>query len=412
MRFSLPDQPVLDTGDLAYRDPLARARPYAYALTTVVAVAMAIAWDSAMWWVGAAMAGLTVVVTWFRRSRRTHAGLVLDALVCGALVATVGLPLTSMAFPWATYIVGGYLLYTRREAKWVVSSVATAMLATVLAGSRLRLVALTDIQLEITVVIAVVIGIGLLMSLVPVIADILEERLSLQDSLVAEGERRVTVQQQFTSMVSHELRSPLTSIKGFSQLLAENADDFPPGDRVEIYRLIDREADNLSMLVDDILMVMRFDAGNLKVAADTVAVRQAADEIMLALGHIAEGHDVVIEVDPKHMAIGDGARIKQVVRNLVTNAIKYGGTDIRISSVLEGECLRLSVEDNGAGVPPEMHAALFAEFSQGANADSSTGFGLGLDISKRLAVLMNGDLEYRDAVPTGACFTLELPAAL
>lgn len=410
MRFLPSDVPVLDTKDLAFRDPLARVRPYSYAVTALVLVVMSLTWDSGLWWLTGVMAAMTPYVWRRRASRKSHIGLGMDAFVCAGIAITMGLPFSSMAFPWASYIVAGYILYTRSEARVVVSAVVGAAITTV-ALSGIRPVELSVRQVELSVIIAVIIGIGLLMSLVPVIALLMEDRMAMQSHLLEAGERRVEMQQQFTSMVSHELRSPLTSIKGFSQLLAENSEDFSLEDRVEIYRLIDREAENLSMLVDDILLVMRFDAGNLQVAAESIAVRSAADEIMLALDFISDGHDVVVDVDPSHRAIGDDARVKQVIRNLVTNAFKYGGTDIRITSSIEDSVLRLSVKDNGSGIPAELKQSLFDPFSQGSNATASTGFGLGLGISRRLASAMNGELEYQDLEPTGACFTLALPAA-
>ena len=132
---------------------------------------------------------------------------------------------------------------------------------------------------------------------------------------------------------------------------------------------------------------------------------------MAALVHIARGNEVVIDIDPAHTAIGDEARIRQVIRNLVTNAIKYGGTRIEITSGLRGDTLRLSVVDDGEGIPSALRNQLFDDYSQGADAGTSTGYGLGLGISRRLAHPMDGDLVYEDAKPSGAQFTLALPAA-
>jgi signal transduction histidine kinase len=229
--------------------------------------------------------------------------------------------------------------------------------------------------------------------------------------MVEEGARRLLVQRQFTSMVSHELRGPLTSIKGFAQLLSDNETSLNPDERTEIHGLIEREAENLNTLVDDILIILRFESGNLHIAAENVNVRSAADEIMTALAHMASGKDVVIDIDPAHTAVGDEARIRQVIRNLVTNAIKYGGTHIEITSELRGDTLHVSVVDDGDGIPSALRTQLFNDYAQGANADASTGYGLGLGISRRLAHLMEGDLVYEDAEPSGAHFTLALPAA-
>ena len=178
-----------------------------------------------------------------------------------------------------------------------------------------------------------------------------------------------------------------------------------------VHGLIEQEAENLNTLVDDILIILRFESGNLHVAAENVNVRKAADEIMAALAHMARGNEVVVDVDPAHTAVGDEARIRQVIRNLVTNAIKYGGTRIEVTSELRGDTLHLSVLDDGDGIPSDLRTQLFDDYAQGANADMSTGYGLGLGISRRLAHLMHGELVYEDAQPSGAQFTLALPAA-
>jgi signal transduction histidine kinase len=255
------------------------------------------------------------------------------------------------------------------------------------------------------------VGIIVFLSVMPLAAALIRHRFVLQTSMVEEGARRLSVQRQFTSMVSHELRGPLTAIRGFAQLLMDNETSLEEAERAEIHGLIEREAENLNPLVDDILIVLRFESGNLHVAAENVNVRRAADEIMGALAHMARGNDVVIDVDPAHTAVGDEARIRQVIRNLVTNALKYGGTRIEITSELRGDTLHLSVLDDGDGIPTELRSQLFDDYSQGANADASTGYGLGLGFSRRLALLMDGDLVYEDAQPSEAHFTLALPAA-
>lgn len=395
--------PVINTETREYRDPLGRARPFTYLFSAAAIAVMTVIWDMpALWPVAAGIATLTPFVFFLRKSRRLHYGLVIDCFVSVGAMLAGGVPITAVSFILAANVAAAFLIYRSSEARWVIGAVITSLALGFILEDRVAIVQLTHTQLLVARTLTSAIGLVLLMSLVPELGRIINERREFQDRLLA-------TQRQFTSMVSHELRSPLTSIKGFTMLLSE-ATDFSDEERHEIYQLIEREADSLGMLVDDILVIMRFESGNLKVAAENVGVREAADEIMVALAHMAAGRTVTIEIDPDHRAIGDAARIRQVIRNLVTNAIKYGGTSIRISSELVGTELRLSISDDGAGIPETLRADLFGEFSQGSNAEQSTGFGLGLGISRRLARLMDGDLDYEDVDPTGARFTLALPA--
>ena len=397
------EMPVIDTGTREYRDPLGRARPFTYLFSALAIAVMAVVWDlPTLWPVAGGVALLTPFAFFLRKSRRLHHGLVIDCFISVGAMLVAGVPITSVSFILAANVAAAYLIYRPTEARWVIGAVIAALGLGFVFEDHVAIVQLTHSQLLVARTLASVVGLVLLMSLVPELGRIINERREFQDRLLA-------TQRQFTSMVSHELRSPLTSIKGFTMLLSE-ATDFTDEERHEIYQLIEREADSLGMLVDDILVIMRFESGNLKVAVEQVGVREAADEIMVALGHMAAGRTVTVEIDPDHRAIGDAARIRQVIRNLVTNAIKYGGTTIKISSEMVGTELRLSISDDGDGIPDTLRSELFGDFSQGTNAAQSTGFGLGLGISRRLARLMNGDLDYEDVDPTGARFTLALPA--
>lgn len=399
----LSESPVIDTETREYRDPLGRVRPFTYLFSSVAIAIMAVFWNiPVLWSVAGVLAAITPFVFILRKSRRLHYGLVIDCFVSVGVMLISGVPITAVSFILAANVSAAYLLYRSGEARWVIGAVVASLGLGFILENRVALIELTHTQMLVARTLATSVGLVLLMSLVPELGRIITERRELQDRLLA-------TQRQFTSMVSHELRSPLTSIKGFTMLLSE-ATDFTEEERQEIYGLIEREADSLGMLVDDILVIMRFESGNLAVAAEHVGVRAAAEEIMIALTHMAEGHIVTVEIDPMHQAIGDAARIRQVIRNLVTNAIKYGGTNIEISSELVGSELRLSITDDGAGIPAELKSQLFGEFAQGSNAGDATGFGLGLGISRRLARLMQGELAYEDAEPSGARFTLALPA--
>jgi signal transduction histidine kinase len=394
-------------------DPLRVTRPWLYGLGSLVAAYLVVRFETEGLWSIAIGLALMVPVSYFTgRWGWDHVILAMDALLMGLIVLRSGMSPASMGFLWATHLGSAILLYQGYQRRVVIGAIGVAISSSYLgSGVIVPLIPVDASNLRYAEVFAMIVGIIAFLSVMPLAASLIKHRFVLQASMVEEAARRLSMQRQFTSMVSHELRGPLTSIRGFAQLLLDSETLLEADERTEIHGLIEREAENLNTLVDDILIILRFESGNLHVAAENVNVRRAADEIMLALAHMARGNDVVINIDPAHTAVGDGARIRQVIRNLVTNAIKYGGTRIEITSELCGDTLHLSVVDDGDGIPSALRYQLFNDYAQGANADESTGYGLGLGISRRLAHLMDGELVYEDAQPSGAHFTLALPAA-
>ena len=394
-------------------DPLRATRPWLYGLGALVAAYLVVRFQTeGLWSIAIGLAVMVPVSYLTGKWGWDHVILAIDSLLMGLIVLRSGLNPTAMSFLWATHLGSAILLYQGYRRRVVIGAIGVAIGSSYLGtGVIVPLIPVDPNNLKFAEFFAMVVGIIAFLSVMPLASALIRHRFVLQTSMVEEAARRLSIQRQFTSMASHELRGPLTSIRGFAQLLLDNETTLQPEERTEIHGLIEREAENLNTLVDDILIILRFESGNLHVAAENVNVRKAADEIMAALAHMARGNEVVIDVDPAHTAIGDEARIRQVIRNLVTNAIKYGGIRIEITSELRGDTLHLSVVDDGDGIPSDLKSQLFDDYAQGANADGSTGYGLGLGISRRLAHLMHGELVYEDAQPSGAQFTLALPAA-
>lgn len=394
-------------------DPLRVTRPWLYGLGAIVAAYFMVRFQTdGLWPVVIGLAVMVPISILTGRWGWGHLVLASDALLMSLVVLRSGMSPSAMSFLWATHLGSAFLLYRDSQRQVVMGAIGLAIAASYLGAGLIEPVIAADSgNIKLAEFIATGVGITAFLAVMPLATSLIRHRFVLQAAMMEEGERRLSVQRQFTSMVSHELRGPLTSIRGFAQLLMDNDTSLDPVERNEIHELIEQEAENLNTLVDDILIILRFESGNLDVAAENVNVRLAAEEIMAALVHMARGNEVVIDVDPAHTAIGDEARIRQVIRNLVTNAIKYGGTRIEITSGLHGGTLHLSVVDNGEGIPADLRSQLFDDYAQGANATTATGFGLGLGISRRLAHLMDGDLMYEDVEPGGAQFTLALPAA-
>ena len=214
--------------------------------------------------------------------------------------------------------------------------------------------------------------------------------LALQVKLAAEQKLR-KARDEFIANISHEIRTPLTSIYGFSEVLIEEG-LVDPEMAMELIGLINGESAELSRMVEDLLTAARLDANVLNFKFEAVSV---ADEINTVTAPMIRGGADVQRDLPRVMIWADQMRFRQVVRNLVSNAIKHGGNHIVISGRSEGERFLLTVADNGEGVPEEIEGRIFERFVHEGSEPLLTGsVGLGLAIARMLSDEMDAELTY------------------
>ncbi len=228
---------------------------------------------------------------------------------------------------------------------------------------------------------------------------------------VADAQLASRMKNDFVSMVSHELRTPLTSIAGFASTLSDAWQDLDPSEVDEFVNLITREAEHLSELVEDILVIPRLEAGRLKMRPEIVdlgGLTREVRDVVFAMNGL-DGVDISIPVGTKVYA--DRRRVRQILRNLLDNARKYGGNQVLVEGSQVGESFMVVVADNGPGVPEDQRDLIFRHFEQLSKGDARTtqGIGLGLPIARNLAQAMGGDLWYEARFPTGARFHLTIP---
>ena len=229
-----------------------------------------------------------------------------------------------------------------------------------------------------------------------------------------------TIKNDFVSMVSHELRTPLTSIAGFAETLETSWEDISQTEVDEFLSIITDQATYLGELVEDILVIPRLESDRLRLWPESFDLSNLVHEAVAAAFPEADG--TITSADGKKrskadtsvpggvMAYGDKRRIHQVMRNLMGNAVKYGGEQVLIEGFPFGEHFVVVVSDNGSGVLDEDVNRVFEHFEQVSKGDSrsSSGIGLGLPIARKLARAMGGDVWYEKRFPTGArfCFSV------
>jgi signal transduction histidine kinase len=220
-------------------------------------------------------------------------------------------------------------------------------------------------------------------------------------------ERADEVKTNFIALASHELRTPVTTILGLATTLNRRGDELDDRQRIELRETLERQADRMAKLVEQLLDLSRLDADAIEIAPERINVRKRIEEIVSVVA--AERiDDVEIGVDPDLEASADPSALDRIIGNLVANALRYGVPPVSVAAVRQDRHLRVFVEDCGDGVPPQFVPELFERFTRGGH-ERVGGAGLGLAIARSYARAHDGDLVYEDAEPHGARFQLVLP---
>jgi signal transduction histidine kinase/FixJ family two-component response regulator len=234
---------------------------------------------------------------------------------------------------------------------------------------------------------------------------------------VTERARLERAKSDFVATASHELRSPLTSIKGFVELL-ERSPDRMSGRQLEFLDIIRRSTERLVELVNDLLDVARLEADHVEINARPIDVGEAVQELAELMGPriLAKHQTLGIYVAPTlPLAMADPERIRQVIGNLLTNAHLYTGEGGRIHLGVEADraWVRIVVADTGIGMTPEETERAFERFYRARSGnESAPGTGLGLSIVKSLVDLHHGVIEVDSEPGRGTTFHVLIPAAV
>jgi signal transduction histidine kinase len=231
---------------------------------------------------------------------------------------------------------------------------------------------------------------------------------------VAIENARLFQQSDLLADVVHELRAPMTSVVGYSKMLLLNGEQRSTFEQ-ESLETINREATRLGNMVNEFLDLARLESGRTRLAREPVDLQNLVRETVHLLLPNAEERDITLQLyAPEELppVIGDAARLKQVLVNLISNAIKYNRSSGKIDITLraEGQNVKVEIKDTGRGIPAEHIPQLFQKFFRAADSESEAkGTGLGLAICKGIVEAHGGSITVESEVGTGSTFAFTLP---
>ncbi len=210
----------------------------------------------------------------------------------------------------------------------------------------------------------------------------------------------------FVASVSHELRTPLTVVTGMAHELNDRWKEFSDDEMAEFTNLLVEQSNDMSDLIDDLLIAARADIGSVIVRSEAVELDVQVRTVIAGIT-VPPGTTVTCSVESR-VVDADSVRVRQILRNLLTNAVRYGGTNIEARMSSSRGAVAVEIVDDGAGIPEADRERIFEAYERAHDTPGQPGsVGIGLTVSRALAELMGGSLTYR--FDTKSVFTLELP---
>lgn len=229
---------------------------------------------------------------------------------------------------------------------------------------------------------------------------------------LAVREKRELLERQrddLVASVSHELRTPLTGIQGYAQILSESWEMLSPDEREEMLATINTQANHLGHIVTDLIDVARDRLQKVKLNRVDYG---AADIVREAVATGGGGREIQVEAEAAARVWAEPDRVRQVLVNLITNAVRYGRSEILVTAARKGSVVAFAVHDNGDGVPAKFQSDIWERFERGfhENDTSVPGSGIGLSVARDLVTAHGGTIGYRTSeLLGGACFEFTVP---
>jgi signal transduction histidine kinase len=229
---------------------------------------------------------------------------------------------------------------------------------------------------------------------------------------VEELRRLSALRADFVSLVSHELRSPMATVIGSARTLQARWRELSPEQRESFLALIEDETSRLASLIGDVLDTSRIEAGTFTYTFEEVEVDALVREVVSATEIGQDEVELRAQIsDGLPTVRGDSQRLRQVLANLVENAVKYSpaGESVDVLATASNGRVQVAVTDRGPGIPADEHGLIFEKFGRATSGRGVPGSGLGLFIARSIAEAHGGSLEVQSIPDHGATFTLSLP---
>jgi signal transduction histidine kinase len=228
--------------------------------------------------------------------------------------------------------------------------------------------------------------------------------LQLGNEALLEANQRLETALAFkndlTSMLTHDVAQPISSIASLSELLTEDWADLPDDIRLELASKIDKNTHRLIKMMNDLQLLFRLDTGSVTARRTPVPLLEVVETVA---ADFLDDTEIDVRIDEDLSALADRGHVAAVVLNLLRNAVAYGDAPVEIEAVRSGESVELVVADHGPGIPADLHPNLFGRFMRGS--------GLGLFIVRHLVEANGGTVRYEPADPRGARLIVTLEAA-
>lgn len=235
---------------------------------------------------------------------------------------------------------------------------------------------------------------------------VLRQNLAIREK----GELLARQRDDLVASVSHELRTPLTGIQGYADILTESWEMLNDDERVEMLDTINSQAQQLGLIVKDLIDVARDRLQNVDL---TRVEYNAADLVNETVATLGSGTGIRVENADEDVSVwAEPYRVRQVLINLITNAQRYGRSEIMVVSQPAGDSVSFSVHDNGDGVPAKYRSDIWDRFERGVHShdNSKQGSGIGLSVARDLVTAHGGEINYRESeLLGGACFEFTIP---
>lgn len=237
------------------------------------------------------------------------------------------------------------------------------------------------------------------------------EQSKLTDELREQNQKLRDIEQsrlEFIASISHELRTPLTVVVGFASELQDRLDSFSSEEVSQFASVIAVQSNEVAGIVEDLLVITRAEAGYLRVNPAPVSLASEVREIVDRVPRERPNQHIRLDVKDV-VAWADAMRVRQIARNLLSNAARYGGDDVELCVSSEGHFVEMVVTDDGVGIPKKHRDLVFQAYGRAEVTESKPGsIGLGLTVSRYLAEAMEGSLTY-ERTDGRSRFTLALP---